>query len=69
MKKILIFTVVLLPVFLWAAAPEGVVSYSNDLEELVVKRCGDCHSNKEPKAKLVLVKGEGYGNLVETASV
>ena len=69
MKKILIIAVVLLPVVLWAAAPEGSVSYSSDLEELVVKRCGDCHSIKEPKAKLVLVKGEGFGNMVEKVSV
>ncbi len=69
MKKISVIAVVLLPVVLWAAAPEGVVSYSNDLEELVVNRCGDCHSTKEPKANLVLVKGAGFGNMVETASV
>ncbi len=69
MKKILIIAVVLLPVVLWAAAPEDAVSYSSDLEELVVKRCGDCHSTKEPKAKLVLVRGEGFGNMVEKVSV
>lgn len=69
MKRLLIVTIVLLPVVLWAADPAGHLSYSNDLEELVVKRCGDCHSTKEPKAKLVLVKGEGFGNLVEKTSV
>lgn len=69
MKRLVIGIVVLLPVLLWGAAPEAPLSYSNDLEDLVVKRCGDCHSTKEPKAQLVLVKGEGFGNLVEKASI
>ena len=69
MKIILIIAVVLLPVVLWAAAPEGALSYTGDLEELVVNRCGDCHSTKEPKGKLVLIKGHGFENLVGKASV
>lgn len=69
MKKLSIAAVVLLPVMLWASVPPGPVSYSNDLEDLVVKRCGDCHSTKEPKANLVLIAGEGFGNMVEKPSV
>ena len=69
MKRLMIVTIVLLPFVLWAAPPLGSMSYSNDVEDLVVKRCGDCHSPKEPKANLVLVKGEGFGNLVEKPSV
>ncbi|MCK5378681.1 MAG: hypothetical protein KAJ78_04720 [Acidobacteria bacterium] len=69
MKRLIIAGIVLLPVVLWGAAPGEQLSYSGDLEELVVKRCGDCHSTKEPKANLVLVKGEGYGNLVARPSV
>lgn len=69
MKRLMIAAGVLLPVLLWGAAPETPLSYSNDLEELVVKRCVDCHSTKEPKANLILVEGEGFGNMVGTASV
>ncbi len=68
MKKFLMGAVVLLPVVLWAATGEKPVSYSNDLEQLVVKRCGDCHSTQDPKAKLVLTTGDGFKNLVNRAS-
>jgi hypothetical protein len=50
--------------------PEGVpVSYSAHLEPLVIAHCLGCHESEEPKAKLVLGPGEGYGQLVGRRSV
>ena len=50
--------------------PEGdAVSYSAHLEPLVIARCLGCHESEEPKAKLVLGQGEGYGQLVGRRSV
>ena len=50
--------------------PEGVaVSYQEHLEALVVERCLGCHGEEEPKAKLVLVQGKGYDQLVGRHSV
>ena len=69
MKRFLMGAIVLLPVVVWATTGERPVSYSKDLEKLVVKRCGDCHSAQDPKAKLVLTTGEGFKNLVKRASV
>ena len=50
--------------------PEGAaVSYEAHLETLVVARCLGCHGAEEPKAKLVLEQGTGYGQLVGRQSV
>jgi hypothetical protein len=50
--------------------PEGdAVSYEAHLEDLVVARCLGCHGAEEPKAKLVLEQGTGYGQLVGRQSV
>jgi len=50
--------------------PEGAsVSYSAHLEPLVIAHCLGCHDSEEPKAKLVLGPGEGYGQLVGRRSV
>ena len=50
--------------------PEGeIVSYSAHLEPLVLAHCLGCHTAEEPKAKLVLEQGSGYGNLVGRRSV
>ena len=50
--------------------PEDVsVSYSAHLEPLVIAHCLGCHESEEPKAKLVLGPGEGYGQLVGRRSV
>ena len=50
--------------------PEGdIVSYSAHLEPLVIAHCLGCHESEEPKAKLVLGQGEGYGQLVGRRSV
>ena len=45
------------------------VSYSAHLEPLVIAHCLGCHESKEPKAKLVLEEGVGYGELVGRRSV
>lgn len=45
------------------------VSYSVHLEPLVTARCLGCHKADEPKAKLVLEQGTGYGQLVGRRSV
>ena len=45
------------------------VSYSAHLEPLVIAHCLGCHEAKEPKAKLVLEEGMGYGQLVGRRSV
>jgi hypothetical protein len=45
------------------------VSYSAHLEPLVVAHCLGCHESEEPKAKLVLEEGTGYGQLVGRRSV
>jgi hypothetical protein len=45
------------------------VSYSAHLEPLVIAHCLGCHASEEPKAKLVLESGEGYGRLVGRRSV
>ena len=56
-----------------AAVPEvpanEPVSYSAHLEPLVVAHCLGCHEAKDPKAKLVLENGAGYGQLVNRRSV
>ena len=50
--------------------PEDVsVSYSAHLEPLVIAHCLGCHESEEPKAKLVLDPGVGYGRLVGRRSV
>ena len=50
--------------------PEGdTVSYSVHLEPLVIAHCLGCHESEEPKARLVLGPGEGYGQLVGRRSV
>jgi hypothetical protein len=50
--------------------PKGEpVSYSAHLEPLVIAHCLGCHDSEEPKAKLVLDPGEGYGQLVGRRSV
>ena len=50
--------------------PNGIpVSYSAHLEPLVIAHCLGCHESEEPKAKLVLGQGEGYGQLVGRRSV
>lgn len=52
------------------AVPQGErVSYSRDVEPLVVGRCIGCHSSSEPRAELVLESGEGYRDLVGQRSV
>ena len=48
---------------------EEPVSYSAHLEPLVIAHCLGCHDSEEPKAKLVLDPGEGYGQLVGRRSV
>ena len=45
------------------------VSYSQHLEPLVLAHCLGCHEAEEPKAKLVLEEGTGYGQLVGRRSV
>ena len=45
------------------------VSYAKHIEPLVIARCIGCHSADEPKARLVLEKGTGYGRLVGRRSV
>ena len=48
---------------------EAPVSYSAHLEPLVIAHCLGCHDSEEPKAKLVLDPGEGYGQLVGRRSI
>jgi hypothetical protein len=48
---------------------EEPVSYSKHLEPLVLAHCLGCHGADEPKARLVLEEGKGYGNLVGRRSV
>ncbi len=45
------------------------VSYSEHLEPLVLAHCLGCHEAEEPKAKLVLEEGTGYGQLVGRHSI
>lgn len=45
------------------------VSYRRHLEPLVVAHCLGCHTAEEPKARLVLEEGAGYGQLVGRRSV
>jgi hypothetical protein len=45
------------------------VSYAKHLEPLVLAHCLGCHGAEEPKAKLVLEEGTGYGQLVGRRSV
>jgi hypothetical protein len=45
------------------------VSYSAHLEPLVIAHCLGYHESEEPKAKLVLEEGAGYGQLVGRRSV
>jgi hypothetical protein len=50
--------------------PAGeTVSYAKHLEPLVLANCIGCHGAEEPKAKLVLEEGSGYGQLVGRRSV
>ena len=50
--------------------PAGTsVSYSAHLEPLVLAHCLGCHTAEEPKAKLVLEEGTGYGHMVGRQSV
>ncbi len=44
--------------------PGEVVSYSRDVEPLIIKRCVGCHAGSEAKAGLVLEPGRGCGDLV-----
>jgi hypothetical protein len=46
-----------------------LVSYARHLEPLVLANCMGCHAKEEPKAKLVLEEGSGYGQLVGRSSV
>jgi hypothetical protein len=48
---------------------DASVSYSAHLEPLVTAHCLGCHDSEDPKAKLVLDPGEGYGQLVGRRSV
>jgi hypothetical protein len=48
---------------------EEPVSYSKHIEPLVIAHCVGCHGAKEPKARLVLEEGKGYGDLVGRRSV
>ncbi len=48
---------------------EEPVSYSQHIEPLVLAHCLGCHEAEEPKAKLVLEQGTGYGQLVGRRSV
>ena len=43
---------------------QAEVSYAEHLEALVIAHCLSCHESEEPKAKLVLDPGLGYGRLV-----
>jgi hypothetical protein len=45
------------------------VSYAAHLEPLVLAHCLGCHEVDDPKAKLVLEEGTGYGQLVRRRSV
>lgn len=45
------------------------VSYEKDLEPLVLAHCLGCHEAEEPKARLVLEEGTGFGQLVGRRSV
>lgn len=45
------------------------VSYEKHLEALVIAHCLGCHEAEEPKARLVLEEGTGYGQLVGRRSV
>ncbi len=38
-----------------------ILSYANDIEQIVINRCSSCHTNINP----VLTEGNGYKNLVE----
>ena len=50
--------------------PAGeTVSYAKHVEPLVLANCLGCHGAEEPKAKLVLEEGSGYGQLVGRRSV
>jgi len=50
--------------------PEGsLVSYERHVEPLVLKRCLSCHTTDEPKANLVLERGQGYNQMVARRSV
>jgi hypothetical protein len=50
--------------------PKGVpVSYAAHLEPLVIAHCLGCHESEEPKAKLVLDPGVGFGRLVGRRSI
>ncbi len=74
MKKISIAAFVLAPIVMWvitpaAATPDSALSYSADVETMVVKRCAGCHNTEDPKAKLLLEKGLAYEQLVGRASV
>ncbi len=48
---------------------EKPVSYSKHIEPLVLAHCLGCHGADEPKARLVLEEGKGYGQLVGRRSV
>ena len=48
---------------------EAPVSYTAHLEPLVIAHCLGCHDSEEPKARLVLDPGEGYGQLVGRRSI
>jgi hypothetical protein len=43
---------------------EATVSYAEHLEPLVIAHCLACHESEDPKGKLVLDPGKGYGQLV-----
>lgn len=45
------------------------VSYSGHLEGLVIAHCLGCHEAEDPKAKLVLEEGTGFGQLVGRQSI
>jgi hypothetical protein len=48
---------------------DEAVSYAKHIEPLVLARCLGCHGADEPKARLVLEEGKGYGDLVGRRSV
>ena len=52
-----------------AASPDRGLSYAEDVEALVVKRCAGCHNSEDPKAQLLLERGVGFDQLVGRASI
>lgn len=47
---------------------QGSLSYAEDVEDLMVSRCMNCHNAQQAKAGLVLAEGRGYDAMVEKAA-